>query len=531
MKNFDISCLSIKSLTITILIVIGFFSVVVSFFSGDYFLKAAQEAQLSALKRVIKVATRDIMQDLRDQTYDVATTLSINGSIPEEFTKAQKSKNNELLITALDDPFITGFVGVYNVELVKIRAYDIKLQFIAESNKGSMNLPKQIPEILYQKAYNRQGASRSQAAFGLWQYVDKSYYSVLMPIGGIFVSGYLEIVVNPINNLSKLSEKMDSPISIRSGIDSKKIYYMPQKSVDALLPIEYTLKTDLGKSAYILTNYEDIAQLSKGIKQTVFTTISTLIVLTLMMLFIAIWLFQLFLFKPLHMMLNQINSITDGNIDHDLKIKGLNEITVLSEEFNKMTKEIRSRERALKHLSIMDGLTQIPNRRKFDEDLKSQYANACRKQQSLSVLMIDIDHFKRFNDTYGHLEGDDCIKKVATAIQNSVYRPTDLVARYGGEEFAVILPDTSVNGAQVVATKIMKEINQLKIPHSDSTVNDHVTISIGGYSAIPCIQEESTSIVSEADKSLYEAKEAGRNQFIIRCQFPPEKTTNMNNNL
>jgi diguanylate cyclase (GGDEF)-like protein len=490
--------------------------VLVSLISGEYFFRAARDAQLYSLNRVIHVATKDIMQELAGQTYDIATALSVQGGIPKEFSNLAESKDMEKLVKTLDDPFITGFVGAYIVELVKVRAYDLKLMFMAESNNGIQSLPQQMPDILYQQGYDRKGVARTKAISGLWQYADKSYYSVLVPIGGIFVSGYLEIVVNPVNNLVKLSEKMDSPVSIRSGINSNIVYYEPKKSIATLLPIEYVLKTDLGEPAYLLISYEDIAKLSEGVKETVFNTISMFIGLVLIVLFMAIWLFQLFLFKPVNMMLDQIRHITDGDISRDLQVSGLAEIAVLAEEFNKMAKEIRSREDELTRLSVIDGLTKIANRRRFDQALKNEYLLACRSGKPLSMLMIDIDYFKLFNDTYGHPAGDDCIKKVAAAIQGSVFRPTDLVARYGGEEFAVILPDTTEGGERVIAEKIMSEIARLNIPHSSSAVNNLITVSIGGYTSIPSLSDDPVFIVAEADKSLYQAKEAGRNQFILR---------------
>ena len=456
------------------------------------------------------------MQELHDQTYDIATALSVKGAIPEEFRKAVKSKDKEKFIKTLDDPFITGFVGAYIVDLVKVRAYDLKLKLVAESNQGLQDLPQQIPETLYQQGHNRKGSARTKAISGLWQHADKSYYSVLVPIGGIFVSGYLEVVVNPVNNLIRLSKKMDSPMSIRSGINPNTIYHESKEPIAKLLPIEYILKTDLGVPAYLLTSYEDIAKLSEGVNETVFSTISTLVVLVLIMLFVAIWLFQLFLFKPVNIMLNEIRNITGGDISRDLQVKGLAEIANLAEEFNKMTKEIRSREEELTRLSVIDGLTSIANRRKFDETLKNEYINSCREQKPLSVLMLDIDYFKHFNDAYGHLAGDDCLKRVAAVLQGTIYRPADLVARYGGEEFAIILTNTTTDGAHVVAQNIIQGIAGLNIPHSGSKVDKNITISIGGYTMIPSTDQDPMFIVSEADKLLYQAKEAGRNQFKLQ---------------
>lgn len=510
--------LSIKNLTVTTLVVIAGFSVLLSFVSGEYFFKAAREAQLFSLQRVIQVATREIMQELHDQTYDVATALSINGAIPREFSSLLENGDKEKYAKILDDPFITGFVGAYVIELVKVRVYDLQLNLVAESNKGIHGLSKKMPKELYHAAYGRAGTARSKAVFALWQHADKSYYSVLVPLGGIFVSGYLEIVVNPVINLVKISEKMDSPVSIRSGINPDKVYYSPTKPIETLLPIEYTLWTDSGAPAYLLTSYENIAKLSEGVRETVFNTILIFVAVVIVVLLISIGLFQRLVFNPMQMMLKQIRLVTDGDISRDLKVNGVAEIAILAEEFNKMAREVRYREDELMRLSVIDGLTQIANRRKFDEVLNREYYIGCRTGRPLSILMIDIDYFKLFNDTYGHLAGDNCLQRVAVALEASVCRPTDLVARYGGEEFAIILADTPENGENVVAEKILKEIAALDIDHEGSKVSDKLTVSIGGYTLKPAANYDPPYVVAEADKSLYQAKGEGRNRFVLRSE-------------
>lgn len=489
-----------------------------SFVSGDYFFKAASDAQLYSLNRVIQVAAREIMQDLHDQTYDVATALSVSGAIPQKFDVMYSRDNKDDLIRSLDDPMITGFVGAYIIDLVKVRVYDIQLDYVAESNKGIKGFPTSMPKEIYQLAYGREGTERTKAVHGLWQHEEKSYYSMLVPLGGIFVSGYLEIVVDPVNNLLKLSEKMNSPVSIRSGIRHDKVYYSPQKSVEALLPIEYTLWTASGKAAYLLTSYEDIANLSNEIKVTVFNTILIFVAVVLVVLVISIGLFQRFLFKPMKLMLKQIRLITDGDISRDLQVKGVVEIALLANEFNKMAREIRLREEELMRLSVIDGLTQIANRRKFDEVLNREYYIGCRTGRRLSVLIIDIDYFKVFNDTYGHLAGDNCLQRVAEALESSVCRPTDLVARYGGEEFVIILADAPDNADNVVARKIIKEIALLDIDHVGSMVSNKLTVSIGGFTFKPTADHNPAYVIAEADKLLYQAKEAGRNQFKLRSE-------------
>lgn len=170
-------------------------------------------------------------------------------------------------------------------------------------------------------------------------------------------------------------------------------------------------------------------------------------------------------------------------------------------------------------IASIDGLTQIANRRKFDEHLKQQWKQMARDQSPLSVILCDIDHFKQFNDAYGHLAGDACLQKVAGVLGDCVKRPTDLVARFGGEEFAAILPQTEVDGALRIAEHMQLAVMQLQIPHRASKVSSVVTLSIGIACAVPTPHSVSEELIHTADRRLYQAKQAGRNQIISHFEF------------
>lgn len=171
----------------------------------------------------------------------------------------------------------------------------------------------------------------------------------------------------------------------------------------------------------------------------------------------------------------------------------------------------RQIEEKLKRSSVSDGLTGIGNRRLFDETLNKEWKRAMRDQFSLSLILMDIDYFKLYNDNYGHQEGDDCLRQVANALAKVVQRPADLVARYGGEEFAVILPETTSEGALRLAESIRSSIEGLKIEHCKSPVS-YITVSAGVSTLIPERGSSFEQLVSIADNALYRAKEKGRNQ-------------------
>jgi len=194
----------------------------------------------------------------------------------------------------------------------------------------------------------------------------------------------------------------------------------------------------------------------------------------------------------------------------DYITKPINPITVLARVRTHINLKIKSD--LLEQLASVDGLTNIHNRRKFDEVFEHEWKRAGRDQIPLSLIMIDIDYFKQFNDHYGHASGDVCLRKVAEALNRSLTRAGDRVFRYGGEEFVVILPNTLITGAKKVAEMLRGNVELLCIPHQLSFVSDNVTISLGVATALPsCDASTAVALLESADKMLYLSKDNGRN--------------------
>jgi diguanylate cyclase (GGDEF)-like protein len=173
---------------------------------------------------------------------------------------------------------------------------------------------------------------------------------------------------------------------------------------------------------------------------------------------------------------------------------------------------LRVRTKLLEKLASIDGLTGIPNRRYFNNRLHEEFKRGQRSKQKLSLIIVDIDFFKLFNDTYGHGAGDDCLRQVAQMLKSILQRPGDLSARYGGEEFVFLLPDTDYIGAMHIAEKLVAGIQSLKIAHEKSTVSKFVSISAGFATSDYSIDNLPESILERADQALYNAKNSGRNQ-------------------
>ena len=202
------------------------------------------------------------------------------------------------------------------------------------------------------------------------------------------------------------------------------------------------------------------------------------------------------------------------SLNNDLKNDLLIQKNIETELKNEKLK-VESLVEKLLELSTIDGLTGIPNRRHFDEYMGKEWSRCAREGIPLSLILCDIDHFKAYNDYYGHLKGDDCLRKVASVLSENARRGGDMAARYGGEEFAIILPNTSKESATILAHQIKQSIRDLALEHKASETDNIITVSFGLATIIPNRDILSSVLISMADKALYQAKQFGRNRVIV----------------
>ena len=177
----------------------------------------------------------------------------------------------------------------------------------------------------------------------------------------------------------------------------------------------------------------------------------------------------------------------------------------------RLMEELAKKNKELERLAFLDGLTGIANRRYFEGVIHQEWGRAARESYPVGLIMIDIDFFKSYNDSYGHQKGDDCLIKVAGALSDAIRRAGDFVSRYGGEEFIAILPNSDPEGAFNVAETMRRNVANLQIPHKGSTIAPHVTVSLGVGSMVPQRQSTPSDLIDRVDKALYSAKQAGRN--------------------
>jgi diguanylate cyclase (GGDEF)-like protein len=212
---------------------------------------------------------------------------------------------------------------------------------------------------------------------------------------------------------------------------------------------------------------------------------------------------------------NQMLLSRSQGFDYQIELDGNDEITDLVETFNEFTQTIEIQKQKLEKLSMSDGLTGIANRRALDIRLKHDIELSVRQRSTVTILLMDIDCFKLYNDNYGHLAGDQCLKDVSKVICDSLNRDSDFVARYGGEEFVCVLPDTDIQGAIGVANNIIEKMKYVALPHQYSNVADYVTMSIGIATSQPSEVLTPETIVKRADTALYVAKSSDKNSYSL----------------
>jgi len=199
-----------------------------------------------------------------------------------------------------------------------------------------------------------------------------------------------------------------------------------------------------------------------------------------------------------------------------LKLKGeMDRRKARERELLEMAARLEEANLELRRLSTRDGLTGLANRRAGNEFLSREWLRSARERKEFSIIMVDIDCFKSYNDTHGHLDGDDCLKRVAAALQKGLHRPADLLVRYGGEEFMALLPDTDREGALIVAIAMKEEVDALQLHHGNSAISPHVTVSMGISSVVPREEMPAEQLIAEADRALYQAKQEGRHRICV----------------
>ena len=513
----NVKRISIRFFSTLIFLVSVIVAIIIFLVVSDHSRQKVAELQKNSLSRVISVAVDGVLVDLRDNLVNIGNALQRRSEIRLTLKEFQKTGDASDLIIQLDDPLINGFVGTADIELVKLRVYDNEYNFIAESSRGIKGLTRRLPEFMSSRAKTRTGASSLKALGGLWtdDKSEKTLYSLLIPIGGLKILGYLEVIIDPLFNLIDVAKVTQKPLTIYNAKGKELKHLSPIKDLSCLSleKIEYTLIGSDNKNAFHMVLLDDVSDFNKNMEMTRIIAVSGFIAVSSLVILISLSLMSRYLFKPIRHMIEQMRLVADGDLSIEVDNYGLKDFHELALSFNTMREMVHANMQNLERMSFLDGLTGIGNRRLFDQTLEKEWQHHKRTGNPLSLIICDIDLFKPFNDTYGHLAGDECIQQISQAIKKAIYRPTDLACRYGGEEFALILPETPLEGARHIAELIRQQVIELGVVHESSPASGSVTLSLGVATAyLEAGVESPEELINAADIALYLAKESGRNQ-------------------
>ena len=345
--------LSIKTVTVAIFMLVGIVAIVLSLLAGTYFRQAALDAQVSSLSRVIEVASQEKLREVSKHTFDLGMKLGHSKELLKALQEADAGTAHRRLVAVLDDPFINGFVGFANINLVKLRVYSLDLELIAASSSGITGLVDHLPEYLAARIIQRKKTERLKAIDALWLSAKGPLFSTLVPLGGLRSVGYLEVIVDPAFNLPDIASITNTPVSVFS-MAGAHINTDKPAATDSLLPVEYILLTSAAEPAFRIVGYEDVSQLSKTMEYTQMVTTGGFLLLTLITLLFALWLFSRFLFVPLGQMVEGMKQIAQGKLNLTVNTKGLREFSTLAKSFEMMANQVRIRTSDLERLLDLD---------------------------------------------------------------------------------------------------------------------------------------------------------------------------------
>ena len=442
--------LSIKAVTIIIFMMIGIVAIVLSLFAGNYFRQSALNAQIGSLSRVIEVASQEMLKDVRGYTFDMGMKLGNSAGLVNAVKNVEQVGSRENIVTLLDDPFINGFVGFSKVNMVKLRVFDLNLELLAESSMGMHDSESEIATYLQGVIKKRQGVERLKAIDGLWLSSYGPLYSMVVPVGGLRLTAYLEVVVDPAFNLPDIGKITKTPVSIFSVAGEP--LNTNEQDISGFLPVEFNLLTSAGEPAFRIVGYENVDKLNEEMEKTKIVTISSFLLLSMMTLLFALWLFNRFLFVPVNRMILDMKQMARGDLDREVNKTGLREFYTLAETFNSMANQVRmrtndlsdSQNRLLQLLDLDESAILYFGR---DNDVIYFNKGATDLFAYSQDEMSDMDLKDLFSDDVEHLLKSSVLQKWHTELHsirnngdnvkcNAVIHRIDIVGEHG---FAVAL--------------------------------------------------------------------------------------------
>ena len=403
--------ISLRQLTVGLIGLLALFAILALALAAQYFRNAAFAAQRQSMTRVVAVASGEALRQLEAQLFTLGTEMQARPEFRKALLSLQQGTGTAVLQSALQDPFTHGFSTIRSTDLIKLRLFDPQLNPLLQS-KSSVNLPADLPPALLQKAKNREGADRLKAVSDLWATADGIYYSVLVPIGGFKLAGYLEVIADPSFNLRAVEKMIRMPLSLYAN-DGRLLYQSARdenSSAAEMLSLEHVMLSSNGEPAMRVVCLNDITQLNEDLRRTTILAVISFVLLVGLATMLVLFILNRFVFDPVRAMQQEMARCAQGDLTVTIKRLMLHEFSVLADAFNAMAADLAAKIGQLDQLSRIDSLTGLANRHEFDKCLELEWRRSLRSHEPLSLLMIDIDHFKLYNDHYGHVGGDVCLR-------------------------------------------------------------------------------------------------------------------------
>ena len=494
------------SLGITVL-VIGLLGMILAVATGEAYQRLALDNQRESFIALAKLKVHEIIQDLEQDSVELGLSAQATSGFHQTFT----SKDPSRIGPQLDQHFHRAFVTLGRIKLLKIIALDKQFNVIASSTEGDPNIPidKPVCRKFLDKIGKRSGAARLKPDSALCRIDARPVLTTIVPVGGLRIKGYLQMLVNPAPMFAKADIGLGMPLRLTDP--NKDIQYQsenwPNVLNDNILLAEYDLLTPQGQQLFALTFASDIAELRKQLSSTrnIIFSIATIIMLSATLL--ALVLLQRTALTPINTLTKHLRRVQKdkSQLGEKVTVNGNTEIVELATDFNNMSGELNTLYRTLENMAFTDALTGMPNRVLFYDRLEQATLSAARYNTQYAVMMMDLNRFKNINDTLGHHIGDQLLKTVGERLQ-LILRKSDTIARLGGDEFSALLP--AVDGdenATIVAQKIINALNEPIIVESHSL---SVGISIG-IVCCPRDGDNSSLLMQRADIAMYHAKREG----------------------
>ncbi|HEY9148351.1 MAG TPA: HAMP domain-containing protein, partial [Gammaproteobacteria bacterium] len=331
--------LSITAATTLAVALIGTLFVLLAWAAGSYFRDAALHSQAEGLSRIIEVASNQVLQRIQQQGLDLHAALNKDDNLSAALQHYRQG-NRKALQALLDDPLLNGYPGADEIKLAGLRIYDLELNLLQRSNSRISDPPPQLPGFIARRAAQRKGIERLKAIGGLWVSAQGPFYSLLLPVGGLKPSGYIELIFDPAHSLARVEKITGMPLSVTLAAEPPPAIQQREAS-QGLLPVEYLLYSDDGQPAYRLIGMEDVSNFQQDMHTNQLITTLAFIAITFIILLLLLLMLNRGIFLPLKALLQGIERYRGGELDTRIRASGLRELFTLGETFNNMIEQIR----------------------------------------------------------------------------------------------------------------------------------------------------------------------------------------------